>query len=93
MSNTNHTMGRNHAAVVAHSRNSAGSMKDKRAPRGGARNQGRELVESYMDDMAEEARENRAKASDAAWDAIMAEDAATFREEQADHGIVAVWDE
>ena len=42
--------GRNHAANVATFRNSAGSMKDKRAPREGARNDQREIMESLETD-------------------------------------------
>ncbi len=47
-----HTTGRNHMAVVAHSRNSAGSMHDKRAPRQGARNSQREFLNDYAETIA-----------------------------------------
>lgn len=43
-------MGRNAGAVAAQFRNSAGSMKDKRAPRGGARNNNRELLSTLDED-------------------------------------------
>ena len=41
--------GRNHIAVVAQFRK-GGSMHDKRAPRGGARNDQREIMESLETD-------------------------------------------
>lgn len=49
--------GRNVAALVAQFRNSAGSMKDKRLPRGGASNEIREYLEEYYQEKGE-AEEN-----------------------------------
>lgn len=41
---------RNCYAVAAHNRNSAGPMKDRRAQRGGTRNDMREYLEEYRDE-------------------------------------------
>ena len=43
-------IGRNAAAVAANFRNSAGSMKDKRTPRGGAQNNTRGFLAAYDED-------------------------------------------
>ena len=42
---------RNWNAVDAHFRNSAGSMKDRRTERGGAKNNNRDLLDEYQDDL------------------------------------------
>ncbi len=44
------TIGRSASAVSAQFRTGAGSMHDRRAPRGGACNDVRELMDSYMED-------------------------------------------
>jgi hypothetical protein len=42
---------RNWNAVDAHFRNSAGSMKDRRSERGGTKNDNRDLIGDYYDDL------------------------------------------
>ena len=42
--------GRSASAVSAQFRTSAGSMRDKRTPRGGSHNEERELLNDYMED-------------------------------------------
>lgn len=46
-----HETGRNIAAVVAHFRGGAGAMKDKRAPRGGCRNDNRDFLADYEESL------------------------------------------
>lgn len=52
MSKTYNT-GRNFAAVSAHMRAGAGSMRDKRQPRGGARNEMAELLAEMEEESSE----------------------------------------
>lgn len=51
---------RNWYAVAAHNRNSAGPMKDRRAQRGGNRNDMREYLAEYEDDTCEDTKDSGA---------------------------------
>lgn len=56
---------RNWVAVAAHFRGSAGSMKDRRAPRRGARNESRDLIHQGIEEFQEEEEESHLTASGA----------------------------